>query len=166
MSQQETERVSLTKSPVQPNDPSLTDCHSRSEQDLCFLLKTTRQGLSSQDVLAKQEAFRPNALPVKRSHSVLQIFVHQFLSPLIYILLVAAGVSLFIGETTDAAFIFAILLLNALLGAFQEWKAEQGAAALPSLLKIYPFVRKNGFDREIPAEELVPEDIYYISESV
>ena len=137
----------------------ITNWHTRSEEDLCALLKTTRQGLSTHEALARQEAFGPNALPVKTPSTVFHIFVHQFLSPLIYILLVAACVSLLIGETTDAAFILAILFLNAGLGTFQEWKAEQGAAALQSLLHIQAFVRRDGIEREISAEDLVPGDL-------
>ena len=98
MSQKGTEGISLIKRPVQPNDPFPTDCHTRSEEDLCVHLKATRRGLSTQDVLAKQEAIGPNALSVKPPPTDLQIFVHQFLSSLISILLVTAGISLFIGE--------------------------------------------------------------------
>ena len=71
----------------------------------------------------------------------------------------AAAISLFIGEHTDAGFIFAILLLNASLGTFQEWKAEQSAAALQSLLKIFTRVRRQGMEQELSSEELIPGDI-------
>ena len=130
-----------------------------SEQQVCAKFVTTREGLSSEEVLTRQKEFGPNRLPAKQPPTVLTIFLHRFLSPLIYILLVAAVISLIIGESTDAAFIFAILILNATLGAFQEWKAEQGAAALQTLLKVYAWVRRDGNEQEIPSEELVPGDI-------
>ena len=111
------------------------------------------------EVRKRQVAFGPNRLPAKPPPSVFTIFLHQFLSPLIYILLVAAVISLLIGEHTDATFIFAILFLNAALGGFQEWKAEQSVAAFQTLLKIHARVRRNGNDQEIPSDELVPGDI-------
>ncbi|MDA0739977.1 MAG: HAD-IC family P-type ATPase [Nitrospirae bacterium] len=130
-----------------------------SEQDVLTKCETTREGLSAIEIENRQRTFGPNLLPVKLPPSVFTIFLHQFLSPLIYILLVAAVISLIIGENTDAAFIFAILILNATLGGFQEWKAEQSAAALQTLLKVYARVRRNGNEQEIPSEELVPGDI-------
>lgn len=130
-----------------------------SEQDVFTKCETTREGLNATEVQNRQRAFGPNRLPVKPPPSVCTIFLHQFLSPLIYILLVAAVISLIIGDNTDAAFIFAILFLNATLGGFQEWKAEQSAAALQTLLKVYAHVRRNGNEQEVPSEELVPGDI-------
>ncbi|NIQ96257.1 MAG: ATPase, partial [Desulfuromonadales bacterium] len=106
----------------------------------------------------RQKQFGPNALPEKKPPGLALIFLHQFLSPLIYILLVAGGVSLAIGELTDAVFIFAVILLNALLGTFQEWKAEKSAAALQRLLGIRAWVRRKGGEKEVAAEELVPGD--------
>ena len=87
-----------------------------SEGAVCTKFETSREGLNGAEVEKRQKTFGPNRLPSKPPPTVLTIFLHQFLSPLIYILLVAAGISLFIGEHTDAAFIFAILLLNAVLG--------------------------------------------------
>lgn len=130
-----------------------------SEEQVCTTVETTREGLSSNDVRIRQQTFGSNCLPTKASPTVFTIFLHQFISPLIYILLVAAVISLIIGENTDAAFIFAILLLNAGLGGYQEWKAEQSAAALQTLLRVYARVRRNGNEQEIPSEELVPGDI-------
>jgi len=115
--------------------------------------------LNTNEVGRRQREFGPNRLPAKPPPSVLSIVIDQFLSPLIYILLLAAVISLLIGERTDAMLIFAILVLNASLGAVQEWKAEKSAAALQSLLKVCAHVRRDGQDREITADELVPGDI-------
>ncbi len=121
--------------------------------------ETTREGLSAVEVRNRQGTFGPNRLPAKPPPSVFTIFLHQFLSPLIYILMVAAVISLTIGEHTDATFIFVVLFLNAALGGFQEWKAEQSAAALQTLLKVHARVRRNGSEQEIPSDELVPGDM-------
>ncbi len=133
--------------------------HTLTEEQVCTKLETSKEGLAAEEVRRRQEEFGPNRLQAKLPPSIFSIFLNQFLSPLIYILLVAAVISLLIGERTDAIFIFAILLLNDTLGAFQEWKAEQSASALQSLLKVYARVRRSRQEREVPAEELVPGDI-------
>jgi magnesium-transporting ATPase (P-type) len=74
-------------------------------------------------------------------------------------LLIAGAVAILIGEYTDAIFIFIVVLLNASIGAFQEWRAEQSAAALQSMLKLEARVRREGEEESIEAEELVSGDI-------
>ncbi|MDH3998891.1 MAG: HAD-IC family P-type ATPase, partial [Desulfuromonadales bacterium] len=122
-------------------------------------LKSQRQGLSAQEARVRLEQFGPNILPTKPPPGILLIFLHQFLSPLIYILIAAGLVSAAIGEFTDAGFIFAVILLNASLGTFQEWRAERSAAALQNLLKTFCHVVRDGEQLEIPAEELAPGDM-------
>ena len=133
--------------------------HTLEEKEIFKKLETTREGLTLDEVVRRQLEFGPNRLLVRPAVSMMSIILAQFLSPLIYILLAAAVISVVIGERTDAMFILAILILNASLGAFQEWKAEQSALALQSLLRMQAHVRRNGEDRELPAEELVPGDI-------
>lgn len=122
-------------------------------------IQSSLQGLNQHEAAERLQEFGSNSLPEKKPPGFVTIFLHQFLSPLIYILLVAGCLSLLIGEKTDAIFIFAVILLNAGLGTFQEWKAEKSAAALQSLLRIYARVRRGGTEKNIPAEELVPGDI-------
>ncbi len=133
--------------------------HMLSEDEVCEKCETTRQGLTKTEVERRQNIFGPNRLPVRQPLTVYAIFLRQFLSPLIYILLIAAGISLVIGEQTDAVFIFAILLLNAVLGTVQEWKAEQSAAVLQTLLTVHAIVRRDGEELEISSEGLVPGDL-------
>ena len=92
-------------------------------------LESSPIGLETPCVEQRRLQFGENILPVKPPPGVIQIFVRQFLSPLIYILLGAALISVVIGELTDAVFITVVVLLNATLGTFQEWRAEQSAAA-------------------------------------
>lgn len=122
-------------------------------------LRTDGHGLAEEEVSLRLREFGPNALPEKKPPPLGIIFLHQFLSPLIYILLAAGGISLAIGESTDALFIFAVILLNAALGTAQEWKAEKSAAALQRLLRIYARVLRKEGERQVPAEELVPGDL-------
>ncbi|HJL16145.1 MAG TPA: HAD-IC family P-type ATPase, partial [Sandaracinaceae bacterium LLY-WYZ-13_1] len=90
---------------------------------------------------------------------LLRVFLRQFGDPLIYILLVAAAVSFAIGSIQNGAFIGAVLLLNAIIGTVQEWKAEASAAALRSAVEIPARVRRDGEVREVEAEALVPGDV-------
>lgn len=76
--------------------------------------------------------------------------------------MIAGFVSLLIGETTDAIFIFGVIVFNAILGMFQEWKAEKSAASLQSLLKITAQVQRDGIKQEKDAENLVPGDLVYL----
>jgi magnesium-transporting ATPase (P-type) len=149
------ERISPPKKPVMV-------WHTLPEEEIWQKLHSTMDGLSEDQVLERQQQFGSNALPVKEPPSLVTIFFHQFFSPLIYVLLIAGSVSLLIGDHTDALFIFAVILLNAGLGTFQEWKAEKSAAALQRLLRIYTHVKRGGVERQIPAEELVPGDVVFL----
>jgi len=133
--------------------------HALTIDEVFEKLRTDPRGLGETQVRERRREFGPNSLPEKKPPALPLIFLHQFLSPLIYILLAAGGVSLVIGELTDAGFIFAVILLNATLGTFQEWKAERSAAALQHLLRIVAAVRREGVEVEVPSEELVPGDV-------
>ncbi len=88
--------------------------------------------------------------------------MRQFRSPLIYILAVAAVVSVAIGEPTDAAFIAGVLGLNALIGGYQEWRAEKSTQALQQLLQIRAAVVRDGEVCEMEAENVVPGDTVWL----
>ncbi len=122
-------------------------------------LESSPVGLDTADVEQRRLQYGANVLPVKSPPGVLEIFVRQFFSPLIYILLGAALISVIIGELTDAGFITAVVLLNAILGTFQEWRAEQSAAALQQLIQAMTRVRRDGQEHELSASELVPGDL-------
>ncbi|BCR03346.1 haloacid dehalogenase [Desulfuromonas versatilis] len=142
-----------------PPSAGEVEWHALSATDAFARVDSVSHGLTQAQAAERLERFGPNALPVKGPPGVAVIFLHQFLSPLIYILLAAGIVSLLIGEVTDAGFIFAVILLNAALGTFQEWKAEKSAAALQSLLKINARVRRDGEESELTADQLVPGDV-------
>src|SRR5512140_1458600 len=91
------------------------------------------RGLTDGEAARRLAASGPNELPQGRRDSALAVFLRQFASPLIYLLLAAAGLSLAIGERNDAIVIVAVLLANALVGAFQEGRAERSMAALRRL---------------------------------
>ncbi|MBN1298547.1 MAG: HAD-IC family P-type ATPase, partial [Actinobacteria bacterium] len=139
-------------------------CHELSIEETINEYETGRNGISNEEALARQKKFGSNELPGKQVLSLWKIILHQFKSPLIYILIVAAAISLIIREFKDSAFIFMIILLNAFLGAFQEYRAEKSAASLQDFLKITVRVIREGKRTGIYAEELVPGDIVLISQ--
>lgn len=133
--------------------------HSHSVDDVFRALQTDSQGLTNEQVEARREHHGKNVLPARKRLTVAQIFLHQFFSPLIYILLVAAVVSLFLQEYVDAGFIFLVLLFNAFIGTVQEWKAESKASALEQMIRIRVRVLRNGEIHLMDSEELVPGDM-------
>lgn len=122
-------------------------------------LRASEAGFGSSEAAARLEEYGPNQLPHRLPPSWWQIVLRQFRSPLIYILGLAAVVSLAIDEPADAAFIAAVLCLNAAIGGYQEWRAEQNAQALQKLLRVRATVLRDGDVSEIDAEKVVPGDI-------
>jgi P-type Ca2+ transporter type 2C len=133
--------------------------HALSPQEALHRLSADAEGLDEEAVEERRERYGRNTLPGKKQPSVFMVFLRQFLSPFIYILTAAAALSLAIGETKDSVFIFAVLLLNAVLGTVQEWKAEKKATELQELLMIEAKVRRGGREKVVDADELVPGDI-------
>ncbi len=125
-------------------------------------LGTSTTGLTSHEAARRLAHYGPNQFPTRAAPPLWAIFLRQFLSPLIYILLAAAIVSLLIGDDKDAIFIFAVILINAALGTYQEYRAEQSAAALRTLLTVSTRVRRDGQVQKRNAEELVPGDVVLI----
>lgn len=133
--------------------------HSLPFQEALQHLKTTPLGLTEDEARTRQGIYGLNHLPARSPPTLLAIALHQLKSPLIYILFAAGLISIAIGDLKDAFFILIVVLINAGLGAAQEWKAERNAAALQQLLRITARVRRDGRESMIAADELVPGDI-------
>jgi magnesium-transporting ATPase (P-type) len=117
------------------------------------------QGLSADEVARRFERFGANELPEPKSRTLLSVFVGQFKSPLIYLLFVAAGIALALGQASDAGVIFTVVLLNALVGAVQEGRAERALEALRKLASHKARVVRGGQELIIEAREVVPGDV-------
>jgi magnesium-transporting ATPase (P-type) len=139
-----------------------TAWHGVKLPELLESLAADENGLTETEAQARLRAYGPNRLPEQPPPALWQIVLRQFCSPLIYILLIAAVVSVFIGDLKDAAFIAAVLVINAMIGSYQEWKAEQSSHALRKLLQIRASVQRGGEVREVPAEEVVPGDVVWL----
>ena len=118
-----------------------------------------QRGLTQAEVLKIRERAGWNSLPDPTLLGPVAILARQFSSLLIFILLVAAGVAIAIGHWTDAAAIGLVILLNAVLGFIQEWRAETALAALKSMLSPKAMVVRGGQEIVIPSRELVPGDL-------
>ncbi|HSF29318.1 MAG TPA: HAD-IC family P-type ATPase [Candidatus Tectomicrobia bacterium] len=143
----------------QPLALTLSHPHAVSGEAVLGVLQSSGHGLSRQEAMARLEQFGRNTLPRPTPPGLVTLFLRQFLSPLIYILLIAAAVSVALQEWSDAIFIFAVLLINAVIGTIQEYSAERSADALRQLVPLHARVLREGDAFEIDAEELVPGDI-------
>ncbi|MDO5424839.1 MAG: cation-translocating P-type ATPase [Eubacteriales bacterium] len=103
-----------------------------------------------------------NVLEEKKPKTFLQSFLEQINDPLIYILLAAAAISILLKEYSDAAIIFTVILVNAVIGVIQEGKAQKALDALKTLTSPKAFVRRDGLPTEIPARDLEVGDIVYL----
>ncbi len=136
--------------------------HSLEIKEVFKKLKTSKNGLSEDEANKRLEGFGLNILPSPKVPSVFKIFISQFTNPFIFILLAAALLSLFLHEYNDLFFILIVILLNAFVGTWQENKAEKSAAALKNLLKINSLVKRDNFETEINAANLVVGDIVFL----
>jgi len=138
--------------------PPAAPWHALPDTEVTKRLESTAEGLGDDQVTVRRREFGPNVLPSKAPPTLLIIFLRQFLSPLIYVLLAAGGVAILMGDVSDAGFIFGVVLLNSTLGAYQEWKAERSSASLQQLLRMVARVKRNGNFVDLPVEEIVPGD--------
>ncbi|MFA5316691.1 MAG: HAD-IC family P-type ATPase, partial [Dehalococcoidales bacterium] len=119
-------------------------------------------GLTPDEVREKRLKFGANQLESRKKTSPVIVFLRQFLSPLIYILLVATIISIVVGHFIDAWVIMGVLLINAVIGFLEEGRAEQAMEALSRMVSPRAKVRRGGKVAEIPAAELVPGDILFL----
>lgn len=147
---------------------SLGDKHVAQSEDLSYTIPAEKvldaldssvHGLSHRDAVSRLEKYGRNTLPKAKLPGIVAVFLNQFKSPLIYVLVAAAILSIVIQEWSDAGFITAVLIINAIIGSIQESSAQRAAVALRELVNIKSRVLRQGEAYEINAEELVPGDI-------
>jgi Ca2+-transporting ATPase len=134
-----------------------------SEQETAGQKTAERPGLSMNEVLERRARYGENILPAEKSVSAWTIFFNQFKSPLVYIILAAAVVSLIVGEYGDFGIIMAVVIVDAVLGFFQEYQAQRTYTALKGLLRPTTTVLREGQRHEIEVRELVPDDLVLLS---
>jgi P-type Ca2+ transporter type 2C len=127
------------------------------------LARTPDTGLTQAEVTARRETYGENRLPVEKTTSRLAILLAQVKSPLVYIILVAALVSLAAQEYSDFAIIMAVVVVDVILGYVQEYQAQKTYTALKGLLKPTTTVLRDGERREVEVWEIVPGDLALLS---
>lgn len=130
-----------------------------SKEEALDKLHVTNHGLSSKQVAALQEEYGPNALQESKKKSTLRVFMEQFQDLLVIILIIAAIVSMASDNVESTVVIFAVIILNAILGTVQHQKAEKSLNSLKSLSSPTAKIIRNGAKAEIPSVQVVPGDI-------
>jgi len=120
-------------------------------------------GLSSEQASQLLLNCGANVLPEHKSTSIFLVFLLQFKSPFIYVLLIAAIISYGLGQIINAYFVLAVLLINALIGTVQEFSAERAAAALKKMVPSYATVIRDGKSIKINAVDVVPGDLLQLA---
>jgi Ca2+-transporting ATPase len=134
--------------------------HHVDARDVARSLETDlRNGLSAAEVRLRFAKFGPNRIRPRPGIPEWKRLLQQFGQPLAYILLLAAGVSAFLGSWVDSGVIGLVVVINAIVGFIQESKAEKAIAALSAMVLTEATVRRDGTQRRVPSEELVPGDL-------
>lgn len=130
-----------------------------SKQVLEELEVNEKAGLSKGEVAARLAQYGPNKLVGKKKKSLFRLFLEQLQDVLIYVLLAATAITIVIGEYTDAIIILTVVILNAVIGVVQEYKAGKAVEALQKMASPKAIVRRGNELVEVAAEEVVPGDI-------
>jgi Ca2+-transporting ATPase len=133
--------------------------HQQTSQETLTSLKSSLAGITGKDALARLHQYGPNELVEKARRKPLMMFLGQFTDFMILVLIAAAIISGIIGEPSDTIAIIVIVLLNAILGFTQEYRAEKAMAALKKMSAANALVLRDGEHITLQASELVPGDI-------
>jgi P-type Ca2+ transporter type 2C len=160
-------RSALGKEAISPTQtlilPDSAAWHALTDLEVCARLDSNREiGLTHEQASARLSLYGANHLKSSKSRSLGAIFVSQFADLLIVVLIAAAVVSTILGDTRDTIAILAIVVLNAILGCVQEYRAEQAVQALQAMVSPKGRVKRAGDIHLVPAEELVPGDLVMV----
>lgn len=121
------------------------------------------QGLGEEEVRERQKHYGMNELEEKKQKTCLKRFAEQLCDSLIFVLFAAAGISVLLGEYSDAAIILIVVALNGITGVVQEGKAEKALESLKQMTRLKASVIRSGKEMEIDARELVPGDLVLLT---
>jgi Ca2+-transporting ATPase len=145
--------------PMNPSETPRKAWHAESPAAALAALNASPHGLSSAEAKERFARYGPNALPEGARRSALRMLVDQFADFMILVLIAAAVISGIVGEPSDTVAIVVIVLLNAVIGFVQEWRAERAMAALRLMAAPTARVRRDGALATLPADEVVPGDV-------
>lgn len=133
--------------------------HNLEVNEVFSKLKTSEHGLSEEEAKERLAKYGPNKLKEIPPPSIFEIFLNQFKSPLVLILLVAMLIAGILNEWKDFFVIGAIVVLNSILGTINEFKAEKAIEALKAALAPFATVRRGDVEKKVPSENIVPGDL-------
>lgn len=136
--------------------------HLNSVEEVAASLETSSAGLTEEAVESRLGEHGPNEIESAESRTIWKMIWDQLTDFMILILIAAAVISGFVGDTTDTIVILAIVVLNAVVGIVQEWRAEKAIEALREMASSHARVIRDGHAREVEAAELVPGDLVII----
>jgi Mg2+-importing ATPase len=132
-------------------------------QEILNELNTSVEGITDSEAQTRIEIYGPNRLKAKRKSDSFTLLLSQFKSPIILILIFAAILSIFLGDTTDAYIILSIIFVSGMLGFWQERGAADAIQKLLAIVQIKSLVLRNSEEKEVALEEIVPGDIVILS---
>ncbi len=135
---------------------------NRSVEEVLREQESSSGGLSNAQAADRLKKYGPNALVEGKKKGVLQVFLEQFKDLLVVILIVAAIISMLSGQGESTIVIFAVLILNAILGTVQYFKAEKSLESLKAMSSPTAKVLRGGAKVEVPSKEVVPGDIVFL----
>lgn len=135
------------------------DWHNLTIEETITRIETNTEGLQQEEAAARLNKYGPNELQEQDGKSALKIFLSQFFDIMILVLVIAAIVSGFIGDIKDTLVIIVIIILNAVIGFLQEYRAEKAMQALKKIAALSATVLRENRTMLIPATEIVPGDI-------
>ena len=144
-------------------EQNLQSFWSNSVSELLKSLQASDKGLSKDDAERRLSSYGANRLKPQKSSTAFTLFIAQFKSPIILILLFATGLSIFLHNLVDASIILIIVIISGLLGFWQEYSASNAVAKLLAIVQITTKVLRNGKQEDIHIEEIVPGDIVLLS---
>ena len=136
--------------------------HTMPIEEVLNYLKTDSNGLTDEEAAKRRAIYGKNALEEAKRKTIFSMFIEQFKNIMIIILLIAAVISGFLKEVTDAIVILVVVIINAVIGVIQENKAEHALEALKKLSLPYAKVKRDGTLKMIKTDEIVPGDIVYL----
>ena len=131
--------------------------------DVLIKLNSSKNGLTQEEADERLKRHGENKLPESRRQPRLKIFLAQFKSSLVYVLLAATIVSALLGDFVDAGVIFLAVIINVIIGFYQENKAETALYSLRKIVVNYCQVLRDGQKKQIETKDLVPADIVFLS---
>ena len=136
-----------------------TNWHAKAVNDVFEQIKSGEQGLTQAEASERLEKNGENILPQKKPSSFVVLLLKEFINPIVLILLAAMAFSFFVGELLDGFVILGIILIDAIIGAVQEKRAERVASSLSQMVKVKAKVIRDGQKQEIESKNLVVGDI-------